>query len=119
MSGFKAPTPDRFIIRTDSGPDVAVDQNLRLARVEIVDSKTGKVAGHMALYNHPKNVVIHVVDRRRKAGDNVLAWVFPHPLKVEDVMARAGGGRAIKELLQRCGYEHPEVLIQADDIVVE
>ena len=119
MTASNSPAPAVFVIRTDVGPDVAVNPALQAGRVEIVDSKTGKVAGHMALYNHPKNVVIHVVDRRRKAGDNVLAWVFPHPMKVEDVLARAGGGRAIKELLQRCGYEHPEVLIQADDIVVE
>lgn len=119
MTAFNKPPATAFVLRTDSGPDVAVNPAFQVGRVEILDSKTGKVAGHMALYNHQKNVVIHVVDRRRKAGDNALAWVFPHPLNVEAVLARAEGSRAIKELLQRCGYEHPEVLINADDIVVE
>lgn len=109
----------RFIIRTDSGPDVAVDARNQVGRVEIVDSKTCKVCGAYALYNGVKNVVIHVIDRRRKAGDCVLAWSFSQPLSIEKVMEVSGGGRAIKELLQKCGYEDQTVLINADDIVVE
>ena len=109
----------RFIIRTDSGPDVAVETEALKGRVELVDSKTCKVVGHMSLYSGRKNVVIHAVDRRRKAGDCALAWVFSHPLKVETAMAVSGGGRGIKELLQKCGYQDPSILIDENQIVVD
>lgn len=118
MTSFKIPD-DSFLIRTDSGPDVVVRKSFQVGRVEIVDSKTSKVAGSMTLYNHPKSVVIHVIDRRRKAGDVVLAWTFSQPLNVEKVMEISGGGRAIKELLQKCGYSTPEVVANADDLIVE
>lgn len=109
----------RFIIRTDSGPDVAVQTDTLKGRVEIVDSKTCKVVGHMSLYNGAKNIVIHTVDRRRKAGDCVLAWVFRSPLSVERVMEVSGGGRAVKELLQKCGYADRSILVDEHDIVVD
>lgn len=110
---------NQFIIRTDSGPDVAVSADTQVGRVEIVDSKTCKVAGSYSMYVGRKNIVIHVIDRRRKAGDCVAAWTFPLPLSIEKVMEISGGGRAIKELLQKCGYKDQTVLISADDIVVE
>lgn len=109
----------RFVIRTDSGPDVAVDTDTLRGRVELVDSKTCKVVGHMSLYSGRKNVVIHIVDRRRKAGDCALAWTFSHPLKVETAMAVSGGGRGIKELLQKCGYQDSTLITDIDGIVVD
>lgn len=109
----------RFVIRTDSGPDMTVDTSTLRGRVELVDSKTCKVVGHMSLYSGKKNVVIHTVDRRRKAGDCVLAWVFAHPLKVEAALAVSGGGRGIKELLQKCGYQDPTIIIDIDSVVVD
>lgn len=109
----------RFVIRTDSGPDISVDPATQKGRVEIVDSKSCKVCGSYAMYRSEKTIVIHVIDRRRKAGDCVLAWSFSQPLSIEKVMEVSGGGRAIKELLQKCGYYDPSILTDIEDIVVE
>lgn len=108
-----------FTIRTDSGPDILVDPQTMKGRVEIVDSKTCKVCGSYTMYQGTATTVIHVIDRRRKAGDCVLAWSFSQPLSIEKVMQVSGGGRAIKELLQKCGYHDSTVLTHIDDIVVE
>lgn len=109
----------RFVIRTDSGPDVVVETDTMKGRVEIVDSKTAKTCGSYTMYRTNKNIVIHVVDRRRKAGDCALAWTFSQPLSIEKVMQVSGGGKAIKELLQKCGYHDAAIITDIDDIVVE
>lgn len=106
-------------LRTDNGPDVVVDERNRLARVTIINGKTGKDCGFMALYAGAKNSVIYSSDRRRKEGDNRNAYVFRNPVDVEKVMRITGGGAAVKELLVQAGIKGDEILVSLDKMVVE
>lgn len=109
----------RVILQTDTGPDIAVDGDSRLARVSIIDGKTGRDCGYMALYGSDKKALIYISDRRRKAGDNRVAYVFAAPLNIEKAMEVTGGGRAVKELLRAARYNDESITVDIENYVIE
>lgn len=108
----------KLILRSDAGPDVEVDDKHRLANVDIVCGKTGKVVGHCSLYHSPKNMMIYYHDKRRPAGKNRGYHVFPRQFALEDVLAITGDNYEFRALLRQAGFDGPAVTIKLENAQV-
>lgn len=111
----------RKILATDgASADIDVSGIKLQASVEIYDGKTGKAAGTAELYLGRKNIVIYLRDRRRKAGDNRVAFIYPRSaLDPSRIIAETGAPLAIKELLRKSQLADHNVTIALDEVVVE
>lgn len=105
-------------LRVDKGPSVEVDQKQARARLDVTCGKTNKVVGSCTLYRGPKAILVYSTDKRRKVGENRLAFVFDYRANEEDILAKLPDGYEFRELLRLAGFSGPMVEVSLKDMVV-
>lgn len=108
-----------LILRCDDGPDFKVDSDNKAGHAEIVCGRTSKIVGRVTIYKAAKNLLVYVTDKRRKEGQNRVAYLLDRSSTGSDILAKCGGGYAMKEALRMAGYVDEGVLVSAADAVIE
>lgn len=109
-------------LRTDIGPDVVVTDEQRIGRSETVCPKTGKIVGFVAIYRTKRNLLLHVVDKRRPLGKNREVRFFSLNTRPADILtatADTGAAYSIKEALQRALLIDESVRVMAERVSTE
>lgn len=108
-----------MILKTDEGPDFKVDSDNRLGYAEIVCGRTHKVVGRVAVYHGGRNLLVYVTDKRRKEGQNRIAYLFSRSSSASEILAKCGGGAALKEALRQSEIIDESVQVHMARAVVE
>lgn len=111
----------QHVLRTDHGPDVMVDTEQRVARVEVYCGKTGKHCGIVEIYRTPKNLVVHLQDKRRPAGHNRSALLFKRDARPAVILEAVGATAVygVKEALRRAGIVDECVTVDSATALIE
>lgn len=108
-----------LILKTDDGPDFKVDTENLVGSAEIVCGRLGKVVGRVAIYTGGPNLLVYITDRRKPLGSNRVAYLCGRKDAPADILAKCGGGAALKEALRRAGLVDQAVMVSAESAVIE
>lgn len=109
----------KVILRCDDGPDFQVEPEWKLSRADITCSRSGKLVGYAEVYRATPNLLVYILDKRKKVGENRQAFMFREGTPPADILLTTRGGPGVKEALRIAKMVDESVLQCPTKVVVE